>query len=305
MEGLGGGGWRLREGWRVALLTSLPPCGDATIAPMEEVEKATQAKRPRLEEDDDIHRTGAKALHPEDEDPQGSGLSFHRVGVVRTKPGRGSRTLSLSCSDKILKWNLLGLQGALLSHLFPTPIPLSTLIMGSPDFHPASLHRALIERAGCPQLEPLQLVHQPVQWEGGREEDSSQPCPDSMAWVQGWKKQEATTEGHLQGWAAAKLDNLRSWSQLSRRKIFFRVFCLLPNLPTSYLAVKLSSPQETRRRSLGPCLLDRWPARRMGEDFTVEGGVADQEQQQQQKRSMVEGSLAIRASTITSSVSSI
>lgn len=32
------------------------------------------------------------------------------LGVVRRKPGRGEATLSMSCSDKLARWGLLGLQ---------------------------------------------------------------------------------------------------------------------------------------------------------------------------------------------------
>ena len=56
----------------------------------------------------DIHRTGAKCVPDGLQDSHDIGSHYHNVGVLRTKPGRGDPTLSMSCSDKIMKWCILG-----------------------------------------------------------------------------------------------------------------------------------------------------------------------------------------------------
>lgn len=59
----------------------------------------------------DIHRTGAKCVPSETkQDPKLPGFAYHVLGAVRTKPGRGDPTLSVSCSDKLMRWNAVGIQ---------------------------------------------------------------------------------------------------------------------------------------------------------------------------------------------------
>jgi tRNA-specific adenosine deaminase 1 len=111
--------------------SSHTPCGDASIFPkdpgnddvkhMSDKRSASEnvnesvgpdvKKRKFSDDDDDIHRTGAKCLKDETkQDPHLPGTAYHVVGAVRTKPGRGDRTLSVSCSDKLFRWHTIGVQ---------------------------------------------------------------------------------------------------------------------------------------------------------------------------------------------------
>lgn len=59
-------------------------------------------------------------------------LTLQKTGEIRNKPGRGQFSLSVSCSDKLSKWNILGLQGALLHKFMEQPIYLKSItICGS------------------------------------------------------------------------------------------------------------------------------------------------------------------------------
>jgi tRNA-specific adenosine deaminase 1 len=63
------------------------------------------------------------------------------VGALRTKSGRSDlseqdRTMCMSCSDKILLWNLVGMQGALLAGVMDGPLLLSSVIVGADALWP-------------------------------------------------------------------------------------------------------------------------------------------------------------------------
>ena len=134
---------RSSECW---LFATAPPCGDAAIY---ELDDATVAF------------SGAKLGDWRREDAQ-------VTGAVRLKPGRSDvpvdrRSGSLSCSDKILKWSVCGLPGALLRARFPDDIPLKGVVVAAQPRAATleqALDRALFQRAeylaaACHQRPPL------------------------------------------------------------------------------------------------------------------------------------------------------
>lgn len=109
----GGRAVRLRPCWSLHLFASFPPCGDAAVL---------------VGGGGALLRTGAHAVGSEGR-PFARG---HETGSLRTKPGRGSASCSMSCSDKIVRWCALGVQGAALSALFPEPLRPASIVISAP-----------------------------------------------------------------------------------------------------------------------------------------------------------------------------
>ncbi|XP_033896431.3 tRNA-specific adenosine deaminase 1 isoform X2 [Acipenser ruthenus] len=132
--------------------------GDSSGQALQKEEATTSEQGPVLSltaqaEVLDVHRTGAKCVPGGRQDPHQAGAQYHSVGQLRVKPGRGDRTLSLSCSDKMARWNVLGCQGALLMHYLQGPLYFSAVITGRCPYSDEAMRRALISR--CSAVESL------------------------------------------------------------------------------------------------------------------------------------------------------
>jgi len=266
----------LVEGWSIFMVSSHPPCGDATIfvkdskecdisedkhviekAVISESDDEPAAKKVKL----DLNRTGAKPVSGCD--PLVPGLGYHTVGQLRTKPGRGDRTLSLSCSDKMIKWNMLGLQGALCSYLLARSLFLHSFLLTCHMFDNPAMERALYDRAGVEMGHKPQLSKVDLNFEFSKSDVRPNPCPDSVVWVDvDGGRGEALTEGHKQGWARKKLDNPKSWSMLCQRNLAKRFTDLageeMIGSCKTYAELKLNSPNYSARRASGS-ILESWP----------------------------------------------
>ncbi|XP_967247.3 tRNA-specific adenosine deaminase 1 isoform X1 [Tribolium castaneum] len=170
----------------------------------EECDSGVEPKRIKLT--DDIFRTGAKCLKADvKQDLKLQGSEYHVTGVVRTKPGRGSPTLSVSCSDKLAKWCHLGLQGALLGLLLNKPIYFSSFtIAGGTPFNEEAMRRALFDRLGSPLLEEpyhrsdVTLGQADVKFLFEKFGNKN-PCPSSIIWSKGFTQCEVAIDGRRQG----------------------------------------------------------------------------------------------------------
>lgn len=130
----------------------VPPRVSSSNLTAEELAAVTR-KAPNGAKVVDVYRTGAKCVPGEAGDSGRPGAAYHQVGLLRVKPGRGDRTRSMSCSDKLARWNVLGCQGALLMHFLEEPIYLSAVVIGQCPYSQEAMQRALTGR--CQDVSPL------------------------------------------------------------------------------------------------------------------------------------------------------
>lgn len=150
-----GGGYCVREGIRFHLYINTAPCGDARIfSPHEAVAGDGGDRHP--------NRNSRGQLRTKIESGEGT-IPVKSSDTTQTWDGvmQGSRLLTMSCSDKVCRWNVLGVQGALLSY-YLHPIYLHSVVLGS-LFHPTHMFRALTGRIQptLAPLPPLYRLHTP------------------------------------------------------------------------------------------------------------------------------------------------
>ncbi|XP_033326539.1 tRNA-specific adenosine deaminase 1 isoform X1 [Megalopta genalis] len=232
----------LKNGISFHFFTSQTPCGDCSIFPKENyiengappnkirkhdynkvwdliTEPANNEKRQQNVVD--IYRTGAKCVKSaDDQDPHQPGIHYHVVGTLRTKPGRGNPTLSLSCSDKIAKWNILGLQGALLSMIIPL-IKMETVIIGGGcPFSLSAMERGVYARFNK-NIHKIKIVQSQVSFRQQKDDKRKQPCPSSIIWCAvRHRNTEIAVEGRRQGATKRKKGSIL----LVTRRALFETF---------------------------------------------------------------------------------
>ncbi|PAA56996.1 hypothetical protein BOX15_Mlig007977g1, partial [Macrostomum lignano] len=154
----------LRPEVSLHLYISTSPCGDARVFAPTDPGAAADASGDATEaanEDEHPTRASRGLLRTKIECGEGT-IPVPATLVAQTWDGilGGERLLTMSCSDKVASWCLLGLQGCLLSRLVE-PVYLRSIVIGS-SFNRSHCRRALIGRLqrpapGLPVAEPALL----------------------------------------------------------------------------------------------------------------------------------------------------
>ncbi|KFO18513.1 Double-stranded RNA-specific editase B2 [Fukomys damarensis] len=132
------GGYRLRENVLFHLYVSTSPCGDARLnSPYEITTDLNSSKH--------LVRKFRGHLRTKIESGEGT-VPVRGPSAVQTWDGilLGEQLVTMSCTDKIARWNVLGLQGALLCH-FIEPVYLHSIVVGSLH-HTGHLSRVMSHR---------------------------------------------------------------------------------------------------------------------------------------------------------------
>ncbi|XP_074123310.1 double-stranded RNA-specific editase B2 isoform X2 [Sminthopsis crassicaudata] len=132
------GGFRLKENILFHLYVNTSPCGDARLNSPYEITTDLNSSR-------HIVRKFRGHLRTKIESGEGT-IPVRCHNAVQTWDGvlLGEQLVTMSCTDKIARWNILGLQGALLSH-FIEPIYLHSIVVGSLH-HTGHLSRVMSHR---------------------------------------------------------------------------------------------------------------------------------------------------------------
>lgn len=209
----------------------------------------------------DIHRTGAKCVPHGPADPLQPGLGYHSTGLLRVKPGRGEPTLSLSCSDKLARWAVLGFQGALLSHYLQEALYFSTVVVGKCPYSHEVMQRALVTRcshvsdlpAGFSVCPPL-LLHSSLEFPFSHAQTELQhqagqgrisPCGAAISWCNVTEQPlDVTANGYKHGITKKALGTAKARSLLCKLELFHSFLSLVSATDPSAL------PDSLRRREL-------------------------------------------------------
>ncbi|NXN84524.1 DSRAD deaminase, partial [Bombycilla garrulus] len=232
-EQAGGNKLRIKSTVTFHLYISTAPCGDGALFDKSCSDQANEKGQPQHQPLFENPKQGK--LRTKVENGEGT-IPVESSDIVPTWDGiqHGERLRTMSCSDKILRWNILGLQGALLSH-FLEPVYLHSVTLGY-LYSQGHLTRAIccrMERDGNTLKEKLQAPYHVNHPEVGRVSvyDSARQTGKTKESSVNWCLADESEVEVLDG-TKGKVDGLKlEVSRVSKRKMFtlFQQLCAKNN----------------------------------------------------------------------------
>uniref|UniRef100_A0A8C3V1J8 Adenosine deaminase RNA specific n=2 Tax=Catharus ustulatus TaxID=91951 RepID=A0A8C3V1J8_CATUS len=215
------------------LYISTAPCGDGALFDKSCSDQANEMAQPQHQPLFENPKQGK--LRTKVENGEGT-IPVESSDIVPTWDGiqHGERLRTMSCSDKILRWNVLGLQGALLSH-FLEPVYLCSVTLGY-LYSQGHLTRAIccrMERDRSTLKEKLQAPYHINHPEVGRVSvyDSARQTGKTKESSVNWCLADESEVEVLDG-TKGKVDGMKlEVSRVSKRKMFtlFQQLCAKNN----------------------------------------------------------------------------
>lgn len=239
--------------------TTHSPCGDASIYSLnneesndEIPEKKLKLFHPTTVENDfigntlsgnsstNVNFTGAKVISRDTNVVQD--LMIQSSGEIRTKPGRGNPTLSMSCSDKLAKWNILGIEGSLIHNLLEKAIYLKSITFCDSKFcNVASVERAIWKRFASRELptlpqsfesiKPIIQICEPTVKFMHEKNEQLEAAPSSIIWCKvGSHPHQVAICGKRQGITKKKANSRSARLLISKIELFRAYIDIMKNM---------------------------------------------------------------------------
>ncbi|XP_058443451.1 double-stranded RNA-specific editase Adar isoform X4 [Malaya genurostris] len=236
--------YRLRDGINFHLYINTAPCGDARVFSPHENDNMDVDKHP--------NRKARGQLRTKVESGEGT-IPVKSSEGIQTWDGvlQGQRLLTMSCSDKISRWNVLGLQGSLLASVIE-PIYLHSIVLGS-LLHPAHMYRAICGRVenSIQGLPPPYRLNKPrlALMTSAESRNQTKPPNFSINWVIGCSEVEIVNS--FTGKLINNNTNTNKMSRLSKQSFYRRYAAAIEKLPSvrfrevkpSYYETKMCVPE--------------------------------------------------------------
>uniref|UniRef100_A0A182QTY8 A to I editase domain-containing protein n=1 Tax=Anopheles farauti TaxID=69004 RepID=A0A182QTY8_9DIPT len=216
--------YKLKDGIYFHLYINTAPCGDARVFSPHENDSMDVDKHP--------NRKARGQLRTKVESGEGT-IPVKSSDGIQTWDGvlQGQRLLTMSCSDKISRWNVLGLQGSLLASIIE-PIYLHSIVLGS-LLHPAHMYRAICGRieSAIQGLPPPYRLNKPklALMTSAESRNQTKPPNFSINWIT--NSTEVEIVNSFTGKLINNNTNTNKMSRLSKQSFYQRYSAVTARLP--------------------------------------------------------------------------